>query len=81
MWSGCLQTKSSRSGSGSWKRRSANTLAVINKSGIDRLGERLCEGAISESDLRLLDEFRQSFAPAYTQVIGVARLTLGLGPT
>ena len=38
----------------------------MTKSQIDRLGERL-KVKREEADLRLLDEYRSSFAPAYDQ--------------
>jgi hypothetical protein len=38
---------------------------TISKSQIDRLGDRLKGNQATDDDLRLLDEFRGSFFPAY----------------
>lgn len=51
----------------------------ISKTQIDRLGDRLRQGNITEADLRLLDEYRRTFTDAYEVVIGTIRRTLGLG--
>jgi ppGpp synthetase/RelA/SpoT-type nucleotidyltranferase len=48
---------------------------------IDRLGDRLRKGDISDEDLRALDEYRLSFSDAYEFVIGLIRKTLALEPT
>src|SRR5688500_3683254 len=53
----------------------------MTNSQIDRLGERLKAGPVAESDLRLLDAFRDSFAQAYDHVVGVLRGKLGLDVT
>jgi len=53
----------------------------LSKTQIDRLGDRLKQGNFSEDDLRLLDEYRRSFAEAYDLVIGNIRENLGLEPT
>jgi ppGpp synthetase/RelA/SpoT-type nucleotidyltranferase len=53
----------------------------ISKTQIDRLGDRLKKGNITEEDLRLLDEYRRSFALAYNHVVESIRDTLGLEPT
>jgi len=53
----------------------------ISKTQIDRLGDRLREGNITESDLRLLDEYRRSFGAAYEFVVGAIRNRLGFEPT
>ena len=37
----------------------------MSKTQIDRLGDRLRKGDISEADLRLLDTYRRSFSEAY----------------
>lgn len=42
---------------------------AFSKTQIDRLGERLKQGLASESDLRLLDEYRRSFGEAYEAVV------------
>ena len=52
-----------------------------SKSQIDQLGERIRGSALSEADLKLLDSFRLSFAPAYEHVVGSIRSELGLDPT
>jgi len=54
---------------------------VTSKSKIDRLGERLKANQATEEDLRLLDEFRRSFSPAYESVIRIITDQLGLKPT
>ena len=41
----------------------------ITKTQIDRLGDRLRTGTFSDADLRLLDEYRRSFASAYEILI------------
>ena len=54
---------------------------MISKTQIDKLGERLRVGSISDDDLRLLDEYRRSFSAAYEFVVGVISKQLGLEPT
>ena len=53
----------------------------LSKSQIDRLGDRLRTGSLSESDLRALYEYRRSFRPAYDTVVETVRDRLGLEPT
>jgi len=53
----------------------------VSKTQIDRLGDRLKKGYITEADLRLLDEYRRSFSEAYEFVVGAVRNELGLEPT
>lgn len=53
----------------------------ISKTKIDRLGDRLRKGNISDDDLRLLDEYRLSFGDVYETVVGRIRQELGLEPT
>jgi ppGpp synthetase/RelA/SpoT-type nucleotidyltranferase len=53
----------------------------LSKTQIDRLGNRLKGGNITEDDLRLLDQYRRSFADAYETVVGTIRDKLGLEPT
>lgn len=53
----------------------------LSKNQIDRLGERLRKGEISEDDLRLLDSYRRSFNDAYEEVVGRIRDQLSLEPT
>jgi putative GTP pyrophosphokinase len=48
-------------------------LAVVTKAQIDKLGERLRLEAVTESDLRLLDEYRRSFWNSYQEVMWVLR--------
>jgi ppGpp synthetase/RelA/SpoT-type nucleotidyltranferase len=56
-------------------------MATLSKTQIDRLGDRLRRGPSSEADLRLLDEYRRSFGPAYESVIRTIREGLQLEPT
>jgi putative GTP pyrophosphokinase len=53
----------------------------ISKTQIDRLGDRIKRGHITEDDLRLLDRYRRSFTPAYEVVVGDIRNKLDLEPT
>jgi hypothetical protein len=53
----------------------------VSKTQIDRLGDRLRKGNISEADLRLLDQYRRSFTEAYEVVVGTIRKKLALEPT
>lgn len=53
----------------------------LTKSQIDRLGERLKRGDASEADLRELDAFRRSFAPAHDEVVRIIQVELGMEPT
>jgi putative GTP pyrophosphokinase len=53
----------------------------ISKTQIDRLGDRLRKGNITDSDLRLLDEYRRSFSASYGVVAGAIRHQLELEPT
>lgn len=53
----------------------------ISKTQIDRLGDRLRKGNITDEDLRLLDEYRRSFTEAYEFVVGEVRNKLHLDPT
>jgi hypothetical protein len=52
-----------------------------SKGQIDRLGERLKEGPVSEDDLRELDAYRESFTEAYNAVVTKIRSATGLEPT
>jgi len=54
---------------------------TLSKNQIDRLGDRLRKGDISEDDLRLLDSYRRSFTDAYEEVVGKIIYELGLEPT
>lgn len=51
------------------------------KSQVDRLGDRLRKGDISEDDLGLLDSYRRSFSEGYEDVVSRIRGELGLEPT
>ena len=53
----------------------------LSRSQIDRLGERLRRGTITEADLRLLDEYRSSFDSAYQAVIHTVSRTLRKRPS
>jgi ppGpp synthetase/RelA/SpoT-type nucleotidyltranferase len=53
----------------------------VSKTQIDRLGDRLKKREITETDLRMLDEFRHSFYEAYKVVISTIKKELGLEPT
>jgi putative GTP pyrophosphokinase len=59
----------------------ASMAKELTKSQIDRLGDRLKKGNITEDDLRLLDSYRRSFTPAYEIVVGTIRQDLALEPT
>lgn len=45
----------------------------VSKTQIDRLGDRLKGGPYTESDLRLLDDYRRSFGEAYEAVVRAIR--------
>ena len=53
----------------------------LSKTQIDKLGDRLRKGDISEADLRMVDDYRRSFSEAYEFVFGAIRSELGLEPT
>ncbi|HEX8493984.1 MAG TPA: hypothetical protein VF658_14150 [Pyrinomonadaceae bacterium] len=53
----------------------------VSKAQVDRLGERLRKGNISDDDLRLLDSYRRSFSEVYEFVAGAIRKELALEPT
>lgn len=53
----------------------------MSKTQVDRLGDRLKRGHLTEDDLRLLDRYRRTFTPAYELVVRAARDRLGLEPT
>ena len=44
-------------------------MSDLSKTQVDRLGDRLRKGNISEADLKMLDDYRKSFSLAYGQVI------------
>lgn len=56
-------------------------LVEISKTKIDRLGDRLRKGNITDDDLRLLDEYRRSFTEAYEFVVSNIRQQFALEPT
>ena len=53
----------------------------LSKTQVDRLGDRLRKGDVSEADLRLLVIYRQSFTDPYKEVVGQIRDRMGLEPT
>lgn len=53
----------------------------ISNRQIDQLGNRIKQGSPSESDLRLLDDYRRSFDEAYKIVVRTIRERLHLEPT
>lgn len=53
----------------------------LTKTQVDRLGDRLRKGNITEADLRLLDQYRRSFSDEYEAVVDAIRNDLGLEPT
>ena len=56
-------------------------MGCMTNTQIDRLGERLKKSIISDDDLRLLDEYRRSFAEVYGATVDIIRHRLGLNPT
>lgn len=46
---------------------------ALSKTQVDRLGDRLKGGVHTESDLRLLDDYRRSFGEAYEAVTQTIR--------
>jgi GTP pyrophosphokinase len=53
----------------------------LSKTQIDRLGDRLRRGDMSEADLRMLDDYRRVFSESYEFVVGTIRNELDLEPT
>ena len=53
----------------------------FSKTQIDRLGDRLRKGPLSDSDLIILDDYRRSFGGAYEIVVRTIREQLKLEPT
>lgn len=53
----------------------------LSKTQIDRLGDRIRRDPLTESDLRLLDEYRRSFGEAYETTVRIIRERLHLEPT
>jgi putative GTP pyrophosphokinase len=56
-------------------------MSDLSKSQIDKLGERLKKGEVTEADLRMLDEYRLTFSEAYEFVVTGIRQHLKLEPT
>lgn len=54
---------------------------TVSKSQIDKLGERLKSGEITERDIEELEEYRRSFASAHDLVIATISDRLGLQPS
>ncbi len=52
--------------------------STLSNTQIDRLGDRLRQGSVTESDLRFLDEYRRSFGEAYETVVRTIRERLRL---
>ncbi len=50
----------------------------LSKTQIDRLGDRLRKGNLSDDDLQLLDHYRKSFGEAYAAVTNIIHSQLGL---
>ena len=53
----------------------------FSKTQIDRLGDRLRKGNLTDADFRLLDEYRRSFGEVYEIVVRAIRERLKLEPT
>jgi hypothetical protein len=53
----------------------------LSKTQVDRLGERLRDTALTEADLKLLDEYRLALRDAYDHVVLTLREKLHLEPT
>ena len=53
----------------------------LTKTEVDRLGERLKAGDVSEADLRLLDEYRLSFGDVLDFIVGRIEQALQLKPS
>ncbi|MBK7875790.1 MAG: RelA/SpoT domain-containing protein [Planctomycetes bacterium] len=56
-------------------------MSPLSKTQLDKLGTRLKEGAWTAEDLRVLDAYRRSFAPACDVVMAILRDEFGLAPT
>lgn len=56
-------------------------MTSLSNAQIDRLGDRLRGGTLSEGDLRMLDEYRRSFGEAHEAVVKSLREHLQLQPT
>lgn len=56
-------------------------MAILTRTQIDRLGDRLKRDDITEPDLRLLDDYRRSFSEPYETVVKAIRARLAMEPT
>jgi putative GTP pyrophosphokinase len=56
-------------------------VSIESKSQIDRLGQRLRTGNVTDDDLRELDAYRRSFNAPYQLVVETVRRTLNIDPT
>ncbi len=74
----CTSPRRLRSFENTWELE--RLTATLSKTQVDRLGDRLREGAYGESEVRLLDEYRQSFREAYENVFRAIR-ERGFEPT
>lgn len=54
---------------------------TLSKTQVDALGQRLKKGNPSDDDVRLLDQYRRSFADAYEVVVRLLRERLKVEPT
>ncbi len=57
------------------------TRTVSSRTQIDALGDRLKRGSPTDADVRLLDQYRRSFAGAYETVVRTLREHLDVEPT
>jgi ppGpp synthetase/RelA/SpoT-type nucleotidyltranferase len=53
----------------------------LSKTQVDRLGDRIRKGSLTESDLKLIDDYRRSFGEAYEIIVRKIREQLQLEPT
>jgi putative GTP pyrophosphokinase len=53
----------------------------MTKTQLDRIGDRIRKGNISDEDLRLVDQYRRTFEDSYEIVVGAIRNKLSLKPT
>ena len=56
-------------------------MSNLSKTQIDKLGDRLRKGGITEADLKILDSYRKSYGRAYEKVIRIIQEKLHLEPT
>ena len=56
-------------------------IVTLSRTSIDRLGDRLRQGSVTDADLRVLDEYRRSFGEAYENVVQTIREGVHLEPT